>query len=455
MYYGDYRPDPERRDNTQPSGYPMPPAPWPEGTGCAPQVRKKKNHTGTKIAALGLCCALLGGAAGGGLFWYLGRQSSTTLYQGGHEPVKVETASIRNGQVLTPPELYAANVNSCVGITTELVQENGFGYRVRGAAAGSGFVVSADGYIVTNYHVIKGATSIQVAFLNGDTYDAALVGGEAENDIAVLKIEASGLAPVQLGDSDTLVVGETVYTIGNPLGELTWTLTDGLVSAKDRKVTTSEGETMNMLQTNTAINSGNSGGPLFNAYGEVVGITSAKLSNSSGSSTAASIEGLGFAIPINDVREMIEDIITHGYVTGKPNIGILMNDVASEAVQYGVPQGVYIEAVLSGSCADRGGLKQGDIVTAMDREEVTSGDALKAAVRQKKAGDTITLSVFRSGEKVELTLTLDEDNQQRQDALSDLQDALKQQRQEELERQQQQQQQNGGYYYSWPFGFGY
>ena len=177
---------------------------------------------------------------------------------------------------------------------------------VQGAAAGSGFVISSDGYIVTNYHVIKDATSIRVAFVDGQTYDAKLVGGEAENDVAVLKIEATGLHALTLGDSDSLVVGEPVYTIGNPLGELTWSLTDGLVSAKDRSVTTSEGQTMNMLQTNTAINSGNSGGPLFNAYGEVVGITSAKLS-SNGDSSEASIEGLGFAIPINDVRSMITD----------------------------------------------------------------------------------------------------------------------------------------------------
>lgn len=447
MYYGDYHRDPQEPIET--NQYRVH-DPWDNGSAPAPAPRKK--GSGAKIVALALCCALAGGLVGGGSAWYLSRSlgsgESTTLYEGQHEPVNVDTASVKSGDVLSAAQIYAANVDACVGITTELVTQNTFGFPVTGAAAGSGFVISADGYIVTNYHVIKGATAIKVAFVNGQSYDAKLVGGEAENDVAVLKIDAAGLTPVKLGDSDSLVVGESVYTIGNPLGELTWSLTDGLVSAKDRSVTTSEGETMNMIQTNTAINSGNSGGPLFNSYGEVVGITSAKLSSGS-SSSSASIEGLGFAIPMNDVKDMIQDIIAHGYVTGKPNVGILMNDVSSAATQYGVPQGAYVEAVLSGSCAEKGGLKQGDIITAVDGTDITSGEELKAAVRQKKAGDTITLTVYRDGGKTDLSLTLDEDNQDRQDALSDLQDELSQQ------RQQQARQQQGGYYSNWPFGFGF
>jgi len=247
-------------------------------------------------------------------------------------------------------------------------------------------------------------------------------------------------------------VGEPVYTIGNPLGELTWSLTDGLVSAKDRSVTTSEGQTMNMLQTNTAINSGNSGGPLFNAYGEVVGITSAKLS-SNGDSSEASIEGLGFAIPINDVRSMITDIIEHGYVTGKPNVGILMTDVPDYATKYGVPAGASVEAVLEGSCAEKAGIQKGDIICAVDGTEVDSSTALKDAVRDKKAGDTVTFTIYRDGEKQDLSVVLDEDNQERQNALSDLQEELSQEKLEASQQQQQSQQNNG--YYNWPFGFGY
>ncbi len=426
--------------------------PWDTGSQ-PPKPPRKKGGMAGKVVALGLCCALVGGLVGGGSAWYISRSSNNTvLYEGGNHPtVNVDTTSVKSGEAMTPAQLYAANVDACVGITTE-VNTNVYGYVVQGAAAGSGFVISSDGYIVTNYHVIKDATSIKVAFVDGQTYDAKLVGGEAENDVAVLKIEATGLHALTLGDSDSLVVGEPVYTIGNPLGELTWSLTDGLVSAKDRSVTTSEGQTMNMLQTNTAINSGNSGGPLFNAYGEVVGITSAKLS-SNGDSSEASIEGLGFAIPINDVRSMITDIIEHGYVTGKPNVGILMTDVPDYATKYGVPAGASVEAVLEGSCAEKAGIQKGDIICTVDGTEVDSSTALKDAVRDKKAGDTVTFTIYRDGEKQDLSVVLDEDNQERQNALSDLQEELSQEKLEASQQQQQSQQNNG--YYNWPFGFGY
>ena len=463
MYYGNYDPN-RNEDQNNLSGNPIESQdfhvhtdPWEVPEGGVPQPPTKKRKAGAaRIVALSLCCALVGGIVGGGGVWFVTERlgSNTTIYEGTHEPVNVDTTSVKSGEAMTASQIYANYVDACVGITTELVDTNTYGFPVQGAAAGSGFVISSDGYIVTNYHVIKGATSIKVAFVDGTSYDATLVGGEADNDVAVLKIDATGLHAVTLGDSDSLVVGEAVYTIGNPLGELTWSLTDGLVSAKDRTVTTSEGETMNMLQTNTAINSGNSGGPLFNAYGEVVGITSANLS-SSGSSSEASIEGLGFAIPINDVKGMITDIIEHGYVTGKPNVGILMTDVSSAATQYGVPAGAYVEAVLDGSCAQKGGLQQGDIICAVDGTEITSIDELKAAVKECKAGDNVTFTIYRDGSKQDLTLTLDEDNQDRQDALSDLQDELNQQRQQAVQEQQSGSGSSGGSYFNWPFGFGY
>ncbi|MBU5435279.1 S1C family serine protease [Pseudoflavonifractor sp. MSJ-37] len=428
--------------------------PWENRTSGRKPPMKRRGGMAGRLVALGLCCALIGGAVGGGTAWYVSQdRGDTVLYEGESRSVNVDTTSVKSGQAMTAAQLYAANVDACVGITTQ-VNTNVYGYVVQGAAAGSGFVISSDGYIVTNYHVIKDATSIKVAFHNGQSYDAKLVGGEAENDIAVLKIEATGLHALTLGDSDSLVVGEPVYTIGNPLGELTWSLTDGLVSAKDRSVTTSEGQTINMIQTNAAINSGNSGGPLFNAYGEVIGITSAKASNSGSSSSAATIEGLGFAIPINDVKSMITDIIEHGYVTGKPNVGVLLSDVPSYATQYGVPAGASVEAVLSGSCADKAGIQQGDIICAIDGTDVDSTTALKDAVRQKKAGDTVTLTIYRDGEKKDVSVTLDEDNQTRQNALSDLQTTLSEQKKQ---ASQQQQQSSGGNGYSgWPFfGFGY
>jgi len=404
----------------------------------------KKKHTAVKLAAFGLVCALVGGA-GGLAAGRLVPLSGTTLYEGSHPPVAVTMSNVVTEEPLTGAQVYANNLNSCVGITTELVTTNYWGQRVKGAAAGSGFVISSEGYILTNYHVIDGASSIQVAFANGDTYPATLVGGEEANDIAVLKIDAQGLTPVKLGDSDNLVVGEEVCAIGNPLGELTFTYTSGSVSARDRSITMENGEVMNMLQTDTAINSGNSGGPLFNMYGEVIGITTAKYSSSSSSN--ASVEGIGFAIPINDVKDMVKDIMEKGYVTGKPSVGVLMDNVSSEAVRYGIPSGAYITAVLEGSCAEKSGLKAGDIVTAVDDTAVTSREQLKSAIKNYKAGDAVTFSVYRDKEDLELTMTLDEYDQKRVEAMDELQS----QYQEALE-QQSTQQQSG---WSWPFGFGW
>ena len=313
------------------------------------------------------------------------------------------------------------------------------------AAAGSGFVITDDGYILTNYHVIEDADSIQVSFIDGSTYDATLVGGESENDIAVLKIDAAGLTPVIIGDSDNVKVGEQVVAIGNPLGELTYSMTSGIISAKDRSITMENGEVMNMIQTDTAINSGNSGGPLFDMYGQVIGITSAKLSGSSSSS--ATIEGLGFAIPINDVKGMVEDIMENGYVTGKPYMGITVSTVPeSISERYGMSQGALVESVDESSCAAKAGLEKGDIITAMDGQTVISSAELVEAKKAYRAGDTVTLEVERSGEKLELTLTFDEDTPERR--------AAQEAAQEELEQQQQEEQQdsNLGNNFFWPFG---
>ncbi|MCI9264138.1 MAG: PDZ domain-containing protein [Oscillospiraceae bacterium] len=409
-----------------------------------PAPRKKR--TGLKITALCLVCALVGGVAGGAAFRYIpGLAERTTLYEGAHPPVAVELSNVSTDQPMSCSQVYASNVGSTVGITTELVTTNFWGQTVKGAAAGSGFVVSRDGYILTNYHVIKGASSIQVAFVDGTTYDATLVGGEEPNDIAVLKIETQGLTPVVLGDSDNLVVGEQVCAIGNPLGELTFTFTSGYVSAKDRSITMESGEIMNMLQTDTAINSGNSGGPLFNMYGQVIGITTAKYSSSSSSS--ASVEGIGFAIPINDVKNMVKDIIEKGYVTGKPNVGILMNDVSAEAQRYGIPAGAYVEAVLEGSCGEKAGLKAGDIITAVGDSAVTTSNQLSSAVKNYKAGDTVSFTIYRDQQLQTLEVVLDESNVERGQAMDQLQQSFQESRQQQ--QQQVQQPQQG---YSWPFG---
>ena len=441
MYNSDYNRIPEDREPIETEQFHVYEAEPP---------KQKKRKGAARFVALGLCCALIGGLAGGGgvLAYNHFAGGSTTIYQGSAPTTAVNLASVDGHTVLTPEEIYAANLGAAVGVNGD-VTTNAWGYTVRNAVSGSGFVISSNAtssYIVTNYHVINNVQDIKVFFSNGDSYDATLVGGEEDNDIAVLRIEVGNLQTVTLGDSDALNVGENVYAIGNPLGELTFTFTGGYVSAKDRSVTMSDGTVMNMLQTDTAINSGNSGGPLFNEYGQVIGIVSAKLSSSS--SSEASVEGLGFAIPINDVRDMITSIIENGYVTGKPSMGILLDDVPQAAQQYGVPAGAEVLAILDGSGADNGGLQVGDIITAVNGTEVSSVSALQEAVKEYKAGDKVTFSVYRDGDTTTVDVTLDEENQEREEAMNQLQ----QDYYEEQQAQQQQQQQQGGYF-QWPFGW--
>jgi len=273
-----------------------------------PEKPKKSGITAGKVVVLAIVCSLLSGAVGAGsvLLWKQDAGSDDTSYvRKSNRDTEIELQQVTAGEEMTPAQVYAQNVNSTVGITTS-VTTNYWGYQTTSAASGSGFILTEDGYILTNYHVIEGSDSISVSCYNGTSYEATLIGYDAANDIAVLKVDASGLTPVVLGNSDTLNVGDPVVAIGNPLGELTFSLTSGTVSAKDRTITMSTGSTMNLLQTDCAINSGNSGGALFNLYGEVIGITNAKYSSSS--SAEASIDNIGFAIPINDVEKMVISI---------------------------------------------------------------------------------------------------------------------------------------------------
>lgn len=290
---------------------------------------------------IALICALLGGAAGA--YGVLLIQNSKTeevpetdvsyLMQSIRENTAIEIVEAGTGQLMTPAEVYAANVGSTVGITTS-VTTNIWGFLTTSAASGSGFIISTDGYILTHHHVIEDADSITVSLFDGATYDAALIGYDESNDIAVLKVEAENLSPVILGNSDQLNVGDQVLAIGNPLGELTFSLTSGLVSAMYRKVTLSSTVTMNLIQTDCAINSGNSGGALFNLYGEVIGVTNAKYSSSS--SSEASIDNIGFAIPVNSILAIVESIIEKGYIAS-PYIGVSVLDVSEEMRLYGIP----------------------------------------------------------------------------------------------------------------------
>ena len=412
-----------------------------------------KQKGAIKIVALCLVCALLGGLAQP-IYSSLSGGNETTIYTGDRTPTQVDTASVDTSKELTTAEIYAKYVNSCVGITVDIVSTNVFGQTVTGAAAGSGFVITEDGYILTNYHVIDGANSIKVTFDNGKEYTATYVGGEEKNDIAVIKVDATGLTSVVIGKSSDMLVGEQVTTIGNPLGELTFSESTGIISALDRSITMSDGRQMNMIQTDCAINSGNSGGPLFNSHGEVIGIVSAKYSSGSNSSSA-SVEGLGFAIPMDDVASMVSDLVKNGYVTGKPIMGISVADVDESVTSYGVPQGAIIRVVTPDLCGAKAGLQAGDIVTKIDNTDVTSASDLTSAIGNYKPGDKVTLTIFRSGETKTVEVTLEESTPEKTEKQNQAQQEYQQEYQQSQQQQQQSQQQQQGSS-GWPFGsFGY
>ena len=307
---------------------------------------------------------------------------------------------------MSDAEVYAANVNSVVSINvTGTSGTNWFGQPVQTASAGSGFILTSDGYIVTNYHVVGDAQTIQVTLYSGDTYDAQYVGGDEDYDIAVIKIEATGLQAVTLGNSEELNVGDHVLAIGNPLGELTFSMSGGMVSSVNRTINV-DGTPFNMIQTDTSINPGNSGGPLLNSYGEVVGIVSAKYSSTGSNGETA--EGLGFAIPINDVSSMIQDIMTNGYVSNRAYLGATigtLNASMAQQYRYDITEGAFVYSVEDGGPADQAGLQLGDVITAIDDTEITSLDDLTAARKSYTAGDTCTLTVYRQGETITLQLT--------------------------------------------------
>ena len=440
------------------NSYETPSQEIPVYTPPTPKKREKKNHLGFRVCALALVFALLGGALGaGGVIWYESSRgqtgttskNETAMLQGIRESSVLNTVTVDTGKEMTAAEVYAANVNSTVGITTSITT-NYWGFQTTSAAAGSGFILTEDGYILTNYHVVENSNSITVAMYNGDTYDATLIGYDESNDVAVLKVDAEGLSPVVLGDSDNLNVGDSVVAIGNPLGELTFSLTTGVVSALDRPVTFSTGSTMNLIQTDCAINSGNSGGALFNLYGEVIGITNAKYSSSS-SSSEASIDNIGFAIPLDQVRSIFESIITNGYIV-KPYISVTVSDVSAESQSYGLPQGAAVRSVTENGPAAEAGLQENDIITAANGETITSSNDLVKLVKAASAGDTLELTVYRQGQTLTLTLTVGE---QKTDALpAQTTDQTQQSQQGYYDGGQSGQSDNqfGG---SWPFGFGF
>ena len=377
--------------------------------------RKKQSFfktTAAKVIAIVLACAIIGTGCGfGGAALYRNSVKQTvTLQQSDRAPVTVSVKQVDGQTKMEPAEVYASTVNSVVSInTTASAGINIFGQTVETASAGSGFIISPDGYIVTNYHVVKGATSVKVTLYNGDTYDAAVIGGDSDYDVAIIKINAGGLPAVTLGNSADVNVGDTVLAIGNPLGELTFSMSQGIVSCCDRAINV-DGTPFNMILVDASINPGNSGGPLVNLYGEVVGIVSAKYSSYSNTT----VEGLGFAIPISDVQAIITDIIENGQVTGKAYMAIKAGTMTEQmAAQYNIDitEGVFVYSTESGGAGEKAGLQLGDVITKLNDTAITSMTDLTMAKKGYKAGDTVTLTVYRGGEYITLELTFDQQPQ--------------------------------------------
>ena len=306
--------------------------------------------------------------------------------------------NIPEGGGLSLQEIYTQNIPSVVSITCQ---------SSRSSSSGTGVILSSDGYIVTNAHVVEDASIISVQLTDDRNFTARLIGCDEISDLAVLRIDSTDLTPAQFGDSSTLRVGDTVVAIGDPLGAaFRGTYTNGIVSAINRDVDVN-GRTMTLIQTNAALNSGNSGGPLINCYGQVIGINTMKI----GAFTdTAGVEGLGFAIPSVQVKEIVDQIVTQGYVSGRPTLGITGESLSTFYQHYyRMPAGLYITSVDSGSDADSKGIQEGDILLYLDDTRITDPDDLKTAVYDCEAGQTGEVIIYRRGQQYRVQLTLEED----------------------------------------------
>lgn len=376
-----------------------------ENEGSYRLVNRKKEKKTPKLLLVFLC-AVVGFASGLG-----GAMLALSLFGNNNVVVKdVLYQSViqtdENGDAIT--NLSASDVvanvkDSVVEITTSTISYGSFMGQYVSSGAGSGVILSEEGLVVTNHHVIDNASEIKVKLTSGDEYVATLIASDAQTDLAVLRIDAENLQPAVLGDSDTMRVGESVYAIGNPLGSLGGSVSEGIVSAKDREITI-DGQDMVLLQTSAAVNPGNSGGGLFNSKGELVGIVNAK-------STGEDIEGIGFAIPISLAKGIIEDLTTSGKVSGRLVLGISYYEISnlSTAVKYGVNTlGLLVGEVSPNSNASRAGLKVNDVIVEVDGEQVTTSDDLKSALNKHKVGDKMTFTVVRDKEYVELSVVLED-----------------------------------------------
>ena len=412
--YSDPAPARPSETSTGNGGTTPPPAgPEPQAAASKPP-KKRRKHSGGRIvrSAVALVLAAAMGFAGGFVGARVGNAGNKVVIQ----QVERTDSSAASGTAVSSSGMTTSQVSemvspSVVVITTEQVvysQWSWYGQNQVESGAGSGVIISSDGYILTCAHVVSGASQITVTI--GDTdYTATVVGEDDTSDVAVLKIDATGLTPATVGDSDSLSVGDSVLAVGNPLGELGGTVTSGIVSALNRSVTiqgTSSTNTMSLIQMDASVSPGNSGGGLFNMNGELIGLVNAKSSSSDA-------EGLGFAIPINDAIQVAQDLLENGYVSGRPYMGITYIAVtdAQTAAQFNVnAYGVYVVDVVQGGPADKAGLKVGDRIVSIDGTEIAQKDDLGTLMQQHTAGDTLSITVARDGQMQTVSLTLGEKN---------------------------------------------
>lgn len=387
-----------------------------------PKPKKHGSKFGLKLLAVVLCCAITSAAALGvfvvmiqnGVINVQSSEASSnaafTISRVVNGDTSSDTSASSDGTVsaMSDQDIAAKLTPSVVCIQNYQVTQN-YGFMqtdtsdssVSPASEGSGIIMSEDGYIITNAHVVEGATSLKVMTSDGETYEAQLVGSDTVTDLAVVKIDATGLTAAEFGSSEDLRVADKVMAIGNPGGhELSSSVTIGYVSALNRAIANNTtGYTMEYIQTDAAINPGNSGGALINEYGQVVGINSAKIS-------ATGYEGLGFAIPIDTAQPIISDLIQYGYVKDRAVLGISGQFIDSMTGRfYGLPQGEYV-AQLNSSEAQASGLQVGDVITAIDNQQLDSESTLRSAILSKKPGDTVTLQVYRSSTQQSTTVEL-------------------------------------------------
>ena len=388
--------------------------------------QQQKTKKGSSFAAVLLLCLLsgmIGGVLGAYLtarFWQTGEASpsaSEEVYtmaekaafeEEAFEDMAPASAAVPEEIFPTPGEIYELACSQTVSIAVEVVNYDFYGNQIPSVISGSGFLISEDGYILTNYHVVEkaveGALNVTITTYDGSVFIGRIVGAAQEEDLAVIKIDRNGFAPAVFGSSDDLQVGDSVYTVGNPYGMLEFTMTMGHVSALNRTIATEESETARpMFQIDAAVYSGNSGGPVYNKYGEVVGIVTAKYNS-------AGMEGIGFAMPISQVLPVINELMDKGYVSGKASLGVSFDSRYNTIYSryYRLPAGAFVSSVASGSCADKAGIQPGDILMQIGEWAISDYEDVPTALRRFSAGESAQLRLYRDGQILTVTVTFDE-----------------------------------------------